>query len=237
MFQRLNNMFARECSNVSSQETKLSEKEDDEWIVVDFIAQVDPGSRFSEEAATFEVISHSDETPVTPQGPSAFERLGTTSDSCFIHFNLCPMEESWFVTPPPCFTAGGLTSVGVKTSPLENLLIEHPSMSVYAVHNLCHKPETSCESVFPRLDRIESDTEDKKKGKHPHCSIAALAARMKGLENTKTYLSNKLTKRHLDKHLNRKGFRLQNLIRGCRSQQIKHSRHLVHQPSRRQYNY
>lgn len=39
------------------------------------------------------------------------------------------MEESWFLTPPPCFTSTG--PVHMETSPLENLLIEHPSMSVY----------------------------------------------------------------------------------------------------------
>lgn len=39
------------------------------------------------------------------------------------------MEESWFVTPPPCFTSTG--PINMETSPLENLLIEHPSMSVY----------------------------------------------------------------------------------------------------------
>ncbi|XP_013780102.1 tumor protein p53-inducible nuclear protein 1-like [Limulus polyphemus] len=39
------------------------------------------------------------------------------------------MDGSWYITPPPCFTARGL--VRVETSPLENLLIEHPSMSVY----------------------------------------------------------------------------------------------------------
>ncbi|BET00574.1 tumor protein p53 inducible nuclear protein 2 [Nesidiocoris tenuis] len=39
------------------------------------------------------------------------------------------LEESWFVTPPPCFTSTG--PVTLETSPLENLLIEHPSMSVY----------------------------------------------------------------------------------------------------------
>lgn len=39
------------------------------------------------------------------------------------------VEESWFVTPPPCFTS--TAPVTVETSPLENLLIEHPSMSVY----------------------------------------------------------------------------------------------------------
>lgn len=39
------------------------------------------------------------------------------------------VEESWFITPPPCFTSAG--PVNMETSPLENLLIEHPSMSVY----------------------------------------------------------------------------------------------------------
>lgn len=34
------------------------------------------------------------------------------------------MDESWFVTPPPCFTS--TEPINVETSPLENLLIEHP---------------------------------------------------------------------------------------------------------------
>lgn len=42
------------------------------------------------------------------------------------------MDESWFVTPPPCFTSTG--PIQMRTSPLENLLIEHPSMSVYHFH-------------------------------------------------------------------------------------------------------
>lgn len=69
--------------------------------------------------------------------PASLECLTDTSDSCFLQFESCPMEESWFITPPPCFTAGGLTTIKVETSPMENLLIEHPSMSVYAVHNPC----------------------------------------------------------------------------------------------------
>ncbi|XP_059612789.1 tumor protein p53-inducible nuclear protein 2 isoform X2 [Phlebotomus argentipes] len=43
---------------------------------------------------------------------------------------LTSMEESWFVTPPSCFT-GTQGPIHMETSPLENLLIEHPSMSVY----------------------------------------------------------------------------------------------------------
>lgn len=69
--------------------------------------------------------------------PASLECLADPSDSCFLQFESCPMEESWFITPPPCFTAGGLTTIKVETSPMENLLIEHPSMSVYAVHNSC----------------------------------------------------------------------------------------------------
>ncbi len=41
------------------------------------------------------------------------------------------IEESWMVTPPPCFTAGGSSPQQLATSPMEDLLIEHPSMSVY----------------------------------------------------------------------------------------------------------
>jgi len=40
------------------------------------------------------------------------------------------IEESWYVTPPSCFSCQPKEPSGV-TSKLENLLIEHPSMSVY----------------------------------------------------------------------------------------------------------
>lgn len=53
----------------------------------------------------------------------------------FQRLEACSLEESWFVTPPPCFGGGrrGKPMV-LETSPLENLLIEHPSMSVYTTH-------------------------------------------------------------------------------------------------------
>lgn len=40
------------------------------------------------------------------------------------------MAESWLVEPPSCFIAGG-RSKSVHDSPMENLLIERPTMSVY----------------------------------------------------------------------------------------------------------
>lgn len=39
------------------------------------------------------------------------------------------MDDSWFLTPPECFSS--VSSMQLESSPLENLLIEHPSMSVY----------------------------------------------------------------------------------------------------------
>lgn len=41
-------------------------------------------------------------------------------------------SEPWVVAPPPCFTGSHVgESSPIASSPLENLLIEHPSMSVY----------------------------------------------------------------------------------------------------------
>ncbi|XP_021543920.1 tumor protein p53-inducible nuclear protein 1 isoform X2 [Mirounga angustirostris] len=137
MFQRLNKMFVGEVSTSSNQEPEFSEKEDDEWILVDFI---DACAGLSAAGAKAEAISEESRTehpPVFSCLPASLECLADTTDSCLLQFESCPMEESWFITPPPCFTAGGLTTLKVETSPMENLLIEHPSMSVYAVHSSC----------------------------------------------------------------------------------------------------
>jgi len=40
------------------------------------------------------------------------------------------MEESWLVTPPQCFN-DKMKRTRTEVSPMENLLIEHPSMSIY----------------------------------------------------------------------------------------------------------
>lgn len=70
---------------------------------------------------------------------SAVDRHSRSSSSC-------QNEEGWFVTPPPCFTSVG--PADMETTPLENLLIEHPSMSVY------HSPTVS--SVLPEKRTLAS---------------------------------------------------------------------------------
>lgn len=43
------------------------------------------------------------------------------------------MDESWFLTPPSCFSSA---SIQLEASPLENLLIEHPLMSMSVYQNI-----------------------------------------------------------------------------------------------------
>ncbi|KAM6976487.1 uncharacterized protein tp53inp2b isoform 1-T1 [Aplochiton taeniatus] len=68
-------------------------------------------------------------TPSTPSvSPGSGSERGGSGRSSGAGSERGCMDESWFVTPPPCFTAEGATA---ETSPMEDLLIEHPSMSVY----------------------------------------------------------------------------------------------------------
>lgn len=59
--------------------------------------------------------------------------IGENDENLFIanlpSFYPNTMDESWFLTPPECFST--VSSIQLESSPLENLLIEHPSMSVY----------------------------------------------------------------------------------------------------------
>ncbi|XP_059528190.1 tumor protein p53-inducible nuclear protein 1 isoform X4 [Myotis daubentonii] len=157
------------------------------------------------------------------------------------------MEESWFITPPPCFTAGGLTTLKVETSPMENLLIEHPSMSVYAVHNSCPGlHEASCgadelhnasgpryvgqEKLLIRLTGTEVEAQNEV-GQHIHCYVAAVAAHAAFLEQPKSFRPSQWIKEHSERQaLNRNSLRRQNLTRDCHSRQVKHSGWAVHQP-------
>lgn len=71
----------------------------------------------------------------------------------FLRLGACALEESWFVTPPPCFTGRASKNIRLETSPLENLLIEHPSMSVYAHHS----PPRLTLNPLPRSLNLELD--------------------------------------------------------------------------------
>ncbi|XP_055687014.1 tumor protein p53-inducible nuclear protein 1 isoform X1 [Lutzomyia longipalpis] len=74
-----------------------------------------------------------EELPIVEIKNSPLVTKGRRSRNAELQTTIVPlnsMEESWFVTPPSCFT-GTQGPIHMETSPLENLLIEHPSMSVY----------------------------------------------------------------------------------------------------------
>uniref|UniRef100_A0A8C4N1F7 Uncharacterized protein n=1 Tax=Eptatretus burgeri TaxID=7764 RepID=A0A8C4N1F7_EPTBU len=85
------------------------------------------------------------------------------------------LEESWLLTPPPCFAAR--PSHGLEPSPLENLLIEHPSMSVYAVYHHRQKQDVhdghsisnDCKKAGPnpggKRDPATNNSNDKMRGR------------------------------------------------------------------------
>lgn len=126
---------------------------DDGWTMVD---------RDSE--GNSEASSSEEEDNVSDCGLERVRLDRTSSLDSLTHVNVMDMEESWFVTPPPCFSSQTgyyffkflflhlwrlwkTGPVHLRTSPLENLLIEHPSMSVYqrtgSRHPLLRSPTPS----------------------------------------------------------------------------------------------
>lgn len=141
------------------------EDDDEDWILVNYLAEACssqcgdglPGSTVGpeeEEADEEDLVMIPSPMASPPIRYASCTSLNSTADtdpdggaeedeednedeeeSGFLRVDACSLEESWFVTPPPCFTGRGSQPVLLETSPLENLLIEHPSMSVYAHHS------------------------------------------------------------------------------------------------------
>ncbi|XP_063064425.1 uncharacterized protein LOC134456797 isoform X2 [Engraulis encrasicolus] len=88
-----------------------------------------------------------------PVSPGSWSNCSGGSGSSGGLERLCGMDESWFVTPPPCFTAEGATA---EASPMEDLLIEHPSMSVYVSPGNLSMVEESAGSLPTSVRMSES---------------------------------------------------------------------------------
>ncbi|XP_070768399.1 tumor protein p53-inducible nuclear protein 1 [Enoplosus armatus] len=176
-------------------------------------------------------------------------------ESGFLRLDACSLEESWFVTPPPCFTGRGSQPVLLETSPLENLLIEHPSMSVYAHHS---PPRLTLDPLPRSLDlelgllpgnmpTAPTATGGKEKGRrtldgprhrpevavvqrrsslHSACYAAALSARTGLLQQRQGNITQRT------QPLSRNALRRLNLLRPPKASTM----HL-HQPSQRHLNF
>ncbi|KAF4087955.1 hypothetical protein AMELA_G00076990 [Ameiurus melas] len=242
MFQRFASILFGDALEEASEcpaDVGFNRTEDDEdWILVDYLAEACTSACEDE---LIEVCSENIDAPDCPLRCSSCSSLDSAADTDpddggFLRLDAeCGLEESWFITPPPCFTAGGRGPVLLETSPLENLLIEHPSMSVYAVHSSphCQLKENSCEPCILRSEVQCSSS-------HPTgCYAAALTAtRANFLEQAKNgRLAQRIRDNVQRQQLSRNALRRLNLLRDGGVKQAKSTAGHVHQPGQRQYNY
>ncbi|XP_062247595.1 uncharacterized protein LOC133956502 isoform X2 [Platichthys flesus] len=152
------------------------------------------------------------------------------------------MDESWFVTPPPCFTAEGATA---EASPMEDLLIEHPSMSVYVSpnnlsmvsnSNLSVVGEESLVSQASSMSRVtEPAAAAAIRGTIPTRVSRGAAAQAGALAKVTQVARVQRGKARIERrHLGRNRIQRQNRTREQVPRHAVHARNtLLHQPSKR----
>ncbi|XP_067647100.1 uncharacterized protein TP53INP [Eurosta solidaginis] len=82
---------------------------------------------------------------------------------------LFTMVDSWYLTPPPCFTSNG--PIHMDISPLENLLIEHPSMSVYHSIRSSHHATESFDNFDLEINKSKENQSNVRDSPYPENNI------------------------------------------------------------------
>ncbi|XP_053309771.1 tumor protein p53-inducible nuclear protein 2 [Spea bombifrons] len=224
MFQRFTRLFFSEGPADEPKEPNAfvaEEEDDDGWLIIDIPDSYTSG----EDDGT---IGQGDSRTPSPLPHSLAERIGWSIPPHPSH----SMDESWFVTPPPCFTAEGSGHAVVGSSPLEDLLIEHPSMSVYITSgSIVVEPDTS---EITR-DRSPSKTRVERRTPHHATSVSAKAAIL-GKVGQAARLQR--AKAAVDRRkLSRKSLQRQNLARHFNERTAIKHRTFLCQPRQRQCNY
>ncbi|XP_008412097.1 mucin-1 isoform X1 [Poecilia reticulata] len=154
------------------------------------------------------------------------------------------MDESWFVTPPPCFTAEGATA---ETSPMEDLLIEHPSMSVYvspnnlsmlSSSNLSVVGEESIVSLASSASRVTEPAAPPATRSTMPTRVSRGAASQAGALAKVTQVARvqRYKARMERRHLSRSHIQRQNRVREQVPRHASHARNtFLHQPSKRNF--
>ncbi|XP_026227721.1 tumor protein p53-inducible nuclear protein 1 [Anabas testudineus] len=281
MFQRFTSALfgddVEELSRCSRPGDKEGE-EDEDWILVNYLAERGEGLSGStvghdedddedeeEEGGLVMIQSPMASAPIRYASCTSLNSTADTDpdggaeedeeddENGFLRLDACSLEESWFVTPPPCFTGCGSKPVLLETSPLENLLIEHPSMSVYAhrspprltldplprsldlelgllPENMPSTPTASGgkEKARRSLDnpRHRQEVVQRRSSLHSACYAAALSARAGLLQQRPGNTAQRT------QPLSRNALRRINLLRPAKATTV----HL-HQPSQRQLNF
>ncbi|XP_021272771.1 tumor protein p53-inducible nuclear protein 2 isoform X1 [Numida meleagris] len=161
MFQRLTSLFFSDSTVPEGLEEPKpfvsEEEEEDGWLIIELGGGAARPSAQRRAGAGGHGHSVRPRPAPPPASPPASVPARTSSPTPTLP-SPCLMDESWFVTPPPCFTAEEPGPDGVGSSPMEDLLIEHPSMSVYVTSTLeldAEGPQDDAagEVPEPRLER------------------------------------------------------------------------------------
>ena len=151
MFRFANYVFGTEVESNSDNENIdinqcIEHDIDDDWILIDMSSDDNKnnnsedidGKELSSIDANYETTTNRVPQSLTTSDAQNDDNTTDHYSDTFREDNIIyfspnayeAMEESWFMDPPPCFNS--LTHpVNIETTPLENLLIEHPSMSVF----------------------------------------------------------------------------------------------------------
>ncbi|XP_061487607.1 tumor protein p53-inducible nuclear protein 2 isoform X4 [Rhineura floridana] len=137
-------------------------------------------------------------------------------------------EDGWLIIDLP-----GPDPVSMESNPMEDLLIEHPSMSVYVTSN-----SIIVERENPGEHVPEGEVPERHLQRHaPHHSTS-LATKAAILEKVNQVRRIQRAKQLSEKHkFSQKVMQRQNRTRECRPRWAKHQGSFVYQPCQRQYNY
>ncbi|XP_016317535.1 tumor protein p53-inducible nuclear protein 2-like isoform X1 [Sinocyclocheilus anshuiensis] len=176
----------------------------------------------------------------SPPDPASFSHLESVEVNVFLSergsssCSDCSMDESWFVTPPPCFTAEGATA---EASPMEDLLIEHPSMSVYvsagplpveeSTTSLAGSVSRMFESAVPAVTRSSMPTRVTR-GAAAQAGALAKVTQVSRVQRAKA----RTERRHLARNRMQRQNRVREQVQWCAT----HTRNsFLHQPCQRNF--
>ena len=141
-------------------------------------------------------------------------------------------NEAWIITPPPCFTAGK-NSADVGITDLENLLIEHPSMSVYKRSGSDGEESNDSESSVERehlvLENSKRSQVASRQAPHRARAISARAQLMSQVEKIK--VAQRVQTRQTTRLLSKKSTERSNKVSHCDKHQARKNK--LRQPSGR----
>nr|XP_028590734.1 tumor protein p53-inducible nuclear protein 2 isoform X1 [Podarcis muralis]XP_028590735.1 tumor protein p53-inducible nuclear protein 2 isoform X1 [Podarcis muralis]XP_028590736.1 tumor protein p53-inducible nuclear protein 2 isoform X1 [Podarcis muralis]XP_028590737.1 tumor protein p53-inducible nuclear protein 2 isoform X1 [Podarcis muralis]XP_028590738.1 tumor protein p53-inducible nuclear protein 2 isoform X1 [Podarcis muralis] len=239
MFQRLTSLFFSDSSAPEDLEEPKpfvsKEEEEDGWLIIDlpdsYASASSKERRVGEKDSVCASRCRRGSPPPTTSSPHSLSDC--VSRSMPSQPDPCLMDESWFVTPPPCFTAEGPDPVSMESNPMEDLLIEHPSMSVYVTSSSIIVERENPEEHIP-----EGEVPERRLQRHaPHHSTS-LATKAAILEKVNQVRRIQRAKQLSEKHkFSQKVMQRQNRTRECRPRRAKHQGSFVYQPCQRQYNY